>query len=200
MKVPDPEGHSGHVRTQAAARDLIDAEPAAMADFSVVYDRFFQEVVRWCRAMGVPATDVEDIAQEVFVVVARRLSEFQGENLAGWIYRITSLTVRRMRRRPWYKYLFARRAAEVPDTFAWVGAGPVESLELRQAQAILADLLARMSEKRRTAFILFEIEGYTGDEIATLENIPVATVWTRLFHARKEFTALAKAHADEQET
>ena len=185
--------------TQAAAHDLIHSQPVDVADFGEVYERFFHEVVRWCRAMGVPATDVEDIAQEVFVVVARRLGEFQGDNVAGWIYRITALTAARMRRRPWYKYLFARRDAVEPETFAWVGTGPVESLELREAQNLLAQFLAQMSEKRRTAFILFEIEGYTGDEIAALEGIPVATVWTRLFHARKEFSALAKAHAKSQE-
>jgi RNA polymerase sigma-70 factor (ECF subfamily) len=47
-------------------------------------------------------------------------------------------------------------------------------------------LLARLSEKRRSTFILFEIEGYSGEEIAALENVPVATVWTRLHHARRE--------------
>ena len=44
-----------------------------------------------------------------------------------------------------------------------------------------------MSEKRRTALILSEIEGYSGEEIARLQGIPVATVRTRLFHARREF-------------
>ena len=47
-----------------------------------------------------------------------------------------------------------------------------------------------MSDVRRTAFVLFEIEGYSGEEIAELEQIPLATVYTRLHHARKDFLRL----------
>jgi RNA polymerase sigma-70 factor (ECF subfamily) len=44
-----------------------------------------------------------------------------------------------------------------------------------------------MSLAQRTAFVLFEIESYSGEEIAELEGIPLNTVWTRLHHARKRF-------------
>jgi DNA-directed RNA polymerase specialized sigma24 family protein len=49
-----------------------------------------------------------------------------------------------------------------------------------------------MREKHRTAFVLFELEGYTGEEIAELESTPVSTVFTRLYHARREFAAIIK--------
>jgi RNA polymerase sigma-70 factor (ECF subfamily) len=49
-----------------------------------------------------------------------------------------------------------------------------------------------MREKHRTAFVLFEIEGYTGEEIAELQGAPVATIFTRLYHARREFAAIVK--------
>jgi len=55
-----------------------------------------------------------------------------------------------------------------------------------------------MTERRRTAFFLFEIEGYTGEEIAQLERISLNTVYSRLHHARREFmTLLAKAEGME---
>ena len=44
-----------------------------------------------------------------------------------------------------------------------------------------------MSEKLRSTFVLFEIEGYSGEEIARIQDIPLGTVWTRLHHARKDF-------------
>jgi DNA-directed RNA polymerase specialized sigma24 family protein len=47
-----------------------------------------------------------------------------------------------------------------------------------------------MSEKRRTTFVLFEIEGYSGEEIAQIESLSVDAVWTRLHHARKDFVRL----------
>jgi DNA-directed RNA polymerase specialized sigma24 family protein len=46
-----------------------------------------------------------------------------------------------------------------------------------------------MSEAHRVAFVLFEVEGYTGEEIATLEGVPLNTIWTRLRRARKEAEA-----------
>ena len=56
-----------------------------------------------------------------------------------------------------------------------------------------------MSDTRRATFVLFEIEGYSGEEIAEIQAIPVATVWTRLHHARKEFFALVDQHRRAEE-
>jgi DNA-directed RNA polymerase specialized sigma24 family protein len=50
---------------------------------------------------------------------------------------------------------------------------------------------AKMREERRSAFVLFELEGLSGEEIARIQSVPVNTVWTRLFHARREFLVLA---------
>ena len=52
-------------------------------------------------------------------------------------------------------------------------------------------LLQKMNEDRRSAFVLFEVEGLSGEEIARIQSVPLNTVWTRLHHARKEFFALA---------
>jgi hypothetical protein len=52
-------------------------------DFASVYHEWFQHVLRWSRAMGGPEADLEDLAQEVFVVVRRKLEAFDGRNLAG---------------------------------------------------------------------------------------------------------------------
>jgi RNA polymerase sigma-70 factor (ECF subfamily) len=55
-------------------------------DFARVYDDWFDHVAQWIRALGAPQADVEDIAQEVFLVVQRRLVDFDGRNLPGWLY------------------------------------------------------------------------------------------------------------------
>lgn len=177
----------------AQTRDGEATALAAPLEFARVYDQYFHETERWLRTMGVPSSDAEDLAQEVFVVVARRMETFDGRNLAGWIFRIASLTAKRNRRRRWFKYLFARRDDVPLESFEWVGSGPAETLERREAQQQLAGVLAQMSEKLRTSFVLFEIEGYSGEEIAALLEIPVATVWTRLHHARRDFASRAQA-------
>ena len=56
---------------------------------------------------------------------------------------------------------------------------------------MLQTLLAKLAEAQRTTFVLFEIEGLSGEEIARIQEIPVNTVWTRLHHARRQFFSLA---------
>lgn len=171
----------------------------ARAQFRAIYDAWFDDVSRWIRALGGREADRDDIVQEVFLVVRRRLKDFDGNNLAGWLYRITTRQVRDFRRRAWVKHIFTRRRAEEPDVLPHAGVSPSAALERKEEQRVLQTLLAKMAEARRTAFVLFEIEGLSGDEIARIQSIPLNTVWTRLHHARREFFALAakyqKAHA-----
>jgi RNA polymerase sigma-70 factor (ECF subfamily) len=158
-------------------------------EFAPLYDQWFDHVARWTRALGAPQSDIEDIAQEVFLVVRRRLRDFDGGNLPGWLYRITSRQVRQNRRRFWQR-LFAQRETSPLEDIARPDGGPWAALEIKERQATLERLLARMSKTRKVAFVLFEIEGYSGEEIADILDIPLGTVWTRLHHARKEFFGL----------
>jgi RNA polymerase sigma-70 factor (ECF subfamily) len=168
--------------------------------FRQVYEDWFDDVVKWLYALGAPAADTEDLAQEVFLVVRRRLGDFDGGNLAGWLYRIAQLTVRDHRRRAWFKHLVRGRRnidmTELPHT----SPSPEQSYEAAESRRRLQELVAKMSEKRRTTLVLFEIEGYTGEEIARIQDVPLATVWTRLHHARKEFWKLVREqHLAEQQ-
>jgi RNA polymerase sigma-70 factor (ECF subfamily) len=80
--------------------------------------------------------------------------------------------------------------ADLPDHRASAHA----TLETKEKQRLLEHLLSKMSEKRRVAFVLFEVEGYGGEEIAEILDVPVNTVWTRLHYARKEFFVLLAQH------
>ncbi len=160
-------------------------------EFRAVYDAWFEEVSRWIRALGGLDADRDDIVQEVFLVVRRRLSSFDGVNMAGWLYRITRRQVRDFRRRSWVKHIFNRRSVGEPDHLAHGGGGPAAALEHKDAQRVLQTILGKMKEDRRSAFVLFEIEGLSGEEIARIQSVPLNTVWTRLHHARREFFALA---------
>jgi len=144
--------------------------------------------MRWVRAFGGLDADLEDLTQEVFVVVRRKLATFDGANLAGWLYRIAQRTVADYRRRAWFRRALFRPPQE-PDPVQESASGPEADLEHKERCRLLVEILDQLSAKRRTAFVLFEIEGYSGEEIAALEGIPVNTVWTRLHHARKDFYA-----------
>lgn len=171
-------------------RVLPDAEVAQRLDFSEVYDRWFGDVVRWVRACGGPDAEIEDLAQEVFMVVRRKLHSFDGRNLAGWLYKITRLTVHDHSRRAWFRHMFLGRRDIELDELPENRISPAIALEQKEEQLLLQQMLSRMSDKRREAFVLFEIEGYSGEDIARMQDIPVNTVWTRLHHARKEFVAM----------
>jgi RNA polymerase sigma-70 factor (ECF subfamily) len=129
---------------------------------------------------------VEDLPQEVFLVVERRIDSFQGGNVAAWLYGIARRTVRAHRRKAWFPALAVWRGpggrdcwrAETPDSSASRSSGARPS-------SCVAAILQQMSAVRSSTFILFEIEGYSGEEIAQLEACPVNTVYTRLHHAAK---------------
>src|SRR5439155_11037097 len=119
-------------------------------------------------------------------------------NLPGWLYRITDLCARNHKRMAWFKNLFRRHAETAFDERAHTGPAPVEAMETLERRRHLERLLNRLSEKHRTTLVLFEIEGYSGDGIAVLQGIHLATVWTRLHHARKELFALLRNEGAER--
>src|SRR5262252_1047523 len=148
---------------QRGAGDPPCSLPAASGPglhFRDVYERWFDDIVKWLNALGVPGSDTEDLAQEIFLVVRRRLSQFTGGNLAGWLYRITQLTVRDHRRRAWFKNLLRRRDVDLARV-ELTAPGPDAQYEDQLKRRRLRALVASMSEKLRTTFVLFEIEGYS---------------------------------------
>src|SRR5581483_11806930 len=103
---------------------------------------------------------------------------------------ITRRQVRDFRRRAWIKNVFTREHTDVVDTIPDDRDGPAGALERKQRRRILEAILAKMKGDRRAAFVLFEIDGLSGDEIARVQGVSVNTVWKRLFLARKEFLNL----------
>jgi len=180
---------SGAIAGSTSAHVAPTQEPVAES-FEHVYRTCFADVARWVRARGANEADVEDLTQEVFIIVRRKLPQFDGRNLPGFLYRITERTVRDHRRSTWIRNLF-RNPLPLPDLEA-PGVDSLHAIQQRERRQALDVILAKMSEKRRTTFVLFEVEGYSGDEIAQIQCLPVDTVWTRLYHARKDFLRLVE--------
>ncbi len=170
-------------RFQAAHR------PADLSNFESVYTAWFTDVLRWIRAFGVPAADQDDVLQDVFLVVHRRLAHFDGRNVAGWLYRITAHQVRDRARLRWVRTVL-RRSVPVSNSLEAPDPTPLMTLERRENCALLDRLLSHLSEPLRVTFVLFEVEGYTGEEIAELQRVPVNTVRARIHRARKRLLEL----------
>lgn len=153
--------------------------------FDEVYAAWYDEVSRWIRAMGGPDAEREDLVQDVFVVVHRRLQDFDGRNLPGWLYQIARRRVRDFRRLLWVKNLLLRRSP-LPEGLTVVSPGPAEDLETKEKRQLLEGLLEMLNESERAALVLFEVEGYSGQQIAELQGVALNTVWARIHKARKK--------------
>lgn len=162
-------------------------QPVSAREFDAVYAEYFLEVARWVRALGANDADIEDLTQEIFIILRRKLRGFDGRNLRGFLYRIAQRTVRDHRRSAWFRNLIRGQVSVEVRGLAARGPTGLQALEQAERYRTVQRILAKMSEKRRSTFVLFEIEGYSGEEVAQIQSLPVRTVWTRLHHARKDF-------------
>jgi len=141
----------------------------------------------------------DDVTQEVFVTVYRRLGEFQGRcSIKTWVFNILMGIVRnyrRTRRRKGKGHALSTAVVD-PAVLADVTADPSELASRAQAGRILHDLLDELAEEKAVVFVMAELEGMTVPEIAELVNANINTVYSRLRAARREFDqALARMHA-----
>jgi RNA polymerase sigma-70 factor, ECF subfamily len=156
-----------------------------------IFDEHARYIIRTLRHLGISEADVEDVAQEVFVTVHRKLPEFEGRSkLRTWLYAICLRVASDHRRRA---YVVRERATEAPpiDTGERTGSEPDTSLESRTfVQGLLAELefvqglLAELDEDKRAVLVLYEIEGLTMREVAEVVGCPLQTAYSRLHAAR----------------
>ena len=158
--------------------------------FRAVYQEHFDFVWRFAAHRGVPQAALDDVVQEVFLVVHRKLDAFEGRSaLRTWIAGITRNAIRGYLRKR------GNQLEGVPldndDVYPSDTLGPVEALEHKTAGEILDVILSRMSELQREAFILCEIEGLSAVATAEALGINEHTLRTRLHDARKVFNAIS---------
>jgi RNA polymerase sigma-70 factor (ECF subfamily) len=166
------------------------AMPAELPSFDAVYARHVAFVWRVVRALGVPDASLEDAVQDVFVVVHRRLGEFEGRAaMTTWLFAIARRVALAYRRRGGRtESLDDALADESPattDTFADVTRG--------EAAAIVATILDGMTDDQRIVFSLVELEQLSVPEVARLLDIKLNTAYSRLRLARHAFQTAARA-------
>jgi RNA polymerase sigma-70 factor (ECF subfamily) len=171
-------------------------------DFASVYRVHSRSVGRWAAALLGPTHDCEDVIQEVFLVVRKRLPEFRGDaTITTWLYEITVRVVQRFRRRGrWWSWVTGRgqnpgrgQARHCVQPAHQSPSDPHALLEAKEMTGVLYQLLDQLSDTQRTAFILYELEGLSGEEIAAVTGASVSTVWVRLSRARHTFLASMRA-------
>jgi RNA polymerase sigma-70 factor (ECF subfamily) len=152
-----------------------------------LHQRYYATAYGFLRRLGVRPPETEDACQEVFVQVFRYLATFQHRaDLRTWLYKLCISQAARVRRRA------ALRAG-----LRWILRQEAEGAMARgpewtesDAQRRVHGALDRMKDIHRGVFVLFELEGLSGQEVAAATGLPHATVRRRLHHARREFHAL----------
>lgn len=163
-------------------------------DAASLFEAHADDVAGWASRLGGPLIDVEDTVQEVFIIVHRRIDRFRGESsVKSWLYGITANVVRQQRRKARRRRWFGRGAADADvDATRASQPTPIEELERHRRTLAVYRVLDAMRETNRAILILFELENLSGETIAELLGIRVATVWVRLHRAREEFSRLAR--------
>ena len=196
MTVLRARGHSSSVTlavlagspsATAPGQPLVTERPS----FETVYEENFDFVWRSLRRLGVPRSQVDDAVQEVFLVVHRRLDDFEGRSLVRtWLFGIAFRVARTLRRTR------GRREAEPLDDHevGCTAPTPADRTEQAEAARLVYRLLERLDEDKRAVFILSELEEMTASEISEALGININTVYSRLRAARRGFEAALVRH------
>ncbi len=156
------------------------AEPRLRTDASERYQQMFRahygRVVRWLTVLGVHAADVDDVAQEVFLVAHRKLDQLRPDaSVTGWLLGISrrvGATSRRTRQRVQARQLRATPPQPEPDP---------EALAMRsEAAQLLHEFVATLPEDQRLVFALYELDGANATEVAQAMGISRNTVHSRV--------------------
>jgi RNA polymerase sigma-70 factor (ECF subfamily) len=184
--------------TEPTARETTDVDELVRRSqrgdrvaFAELFRRHRGDVSRLVFRMLGPTADAEDVVQEVFLQVHKSLTEFRGQaKFTTWLHRVTVNVVLMVRRAARSRPVFAGEPAEdhEPDR----GLQPDEDAARRSRITAFRRLLDKLPEKKRTVFILHEIEGKTPADIAEMVDAPVLTVRTRLFYARRELAEMMR--------
>lgn len=157
-----------------------------------VFDQHADFVWRVLKRLGTPAAEIEDALQEVFLVVARKLQEYEerGE-LRAWLFTIARQVASHARRAQLRRLRRESDPAppeQVPD--------PHHALERSEAARFVERFLSELDEAQASVFFLAEVEGMTAPEIAAALGTSVNTVYSRLRLARERFERALSRRTD----
>lgn len=174
-----------------AGNELLERCLLGEADaWRLFYEIHADRLGRFLTRMGVPAADLEDVMQEVFLALYGSLPDYDRcLPFRAWMLGVAMNHVRCYRRRVW-----RRRVARLGGFGGWQGhdEDPEHVCQVGEAARELQWILSRMSDKQREVFVLYEMEGLDGPSIARILGCPVNTVWSRARLAREDFHSLQR--------
>jgi len=181
-----PPGPAARIPEQDEAALVARVRAGDRAAFGVLAERYAGVARRVARAVLGDPDDADDAAQDALLSALVKLDQYDPRRPFGpWLLRIVAnaATDRRRRRK-------VRRAESLDPALVAGGTRPDAAAEQRALAERLRGALAELSERRRLAVVLFDVEGYSHAEIARILGIPEGTVRSEVFHARRRLRVL----------
>lgn len=155
--------------------------PAATT-FPEIFEQHARFLWRTVMNLGVPSREAQDLCQEVMIIVHRRLPDFDGTSLRGWLYGICVRVASDYRRSARARHEIPH--GEVPEVGA--AADQAEQLAQRAQRQRLMRALERLSDEKRAAVVLYDVEELTLAEVSEALGVPLQTAYSRIKAARQE--------------
>ncbi len=182
----------------AAAPDIDLCRLAAngnIAAFEVLYERYHRRTYSLCLRMTSSQTEAEDLTQEVFIQLFRKVGSFRGDSaFSTWLHRLTVNQVLMHFRRRSVKNERTTEEGELPEQMVAGSANPnkmqvVDRIALKNA-------IAELPNGYRNVFLLHDVEGFEHEEVARMMGISVGTSKSQLHKARLKLRGLLKRQQD----
>jgi RNA polymerase sigma-70 factor (ECF subfamily) len=165
----------------------VSGEPAEANDCFVVYRAELDYLIGTLRRLGTPASDIDDVLHEIFLVLLRRFQDYdRARPLKPWLFGIAFWVASDHRRRN--KRELLSDGYDMEDQ----GARPDDLVAAAQGRRLLLAALASVPLNRRAVLIMRDIDEVAMREIARQLSIPLFTAYSRLRKARRELDAALK--------
>ena len=177
---------SGQEESEAPWETVRTGDPEAL---DALFTTWAPVVLQWCRRLGGPRVDADQAAQEVLLVLFRRVHTVVARQaLPAWLMSVTRRVLAQHRRAAWGRRWVPGWSGEERSS----GIGPQEEVEAAELARSVWEILDVLPHMIREVLVLCELEGRSSVEVAGLLDIPVGTVKSRLRRARARFRSLAE--------
>jgi RNA polymerase sigma-70 factor (ECF subfamily) len=178
------------VTTTASAEALRSDGPTLEPRLEALYREHHGFVWSSLLRLGVPASTVDDACQDVFLIVFRRLDEFEGRSgIRSWLFAIARRVAFRHRRGAQRAERKAKALAAEPQRLVSVE----ELFEKRRAADMVLEAMDGLDEDKRAAMVMHVLEGMSGPQVAATLGLPVDTAYSRIKAGRRLLRARLSA-------
>ena len=188
---------SEEIKDISTAKDFVLTQAAAkgnMAAFEEVYTRHHRRVYSICLRMLQNATEAEDLTQDVFIQLYRKIGSFRGDSaFTTWLHRLTVNQVLMHFRKRNVKF---EKTTEEGETPVQIVSGTANPMKMPVVDKIAIEhAISQLPNGYRNVFVLHDVEGYEHEEVARILGCSVGTSKSQLHKARLKLRKLLKKQA-----